>query len=114
MASTNPLLNGALDDFDAELISALRASGHSELSKQISALRIVDRCDCGRESCATFYTASRPAKPWGEGHFNLRLPVADYGLILDFVGESIVCVEILGRSDLKLFLDSNFRTCTAK
>ena len=105
------MLRDAMPKFASELFSVLSSGDHSSLSSQVQSLQIVDRCDCGDDSCATFFTSPKPSGSWGGGHRNIVLPVEDYDLILDVVEQDIVCVEILDRPDLKLLLDSSFRPC---
>lgn len=113
MSTPQPLLIDAMPQFVSELLSALSASDHSSLSSHVQSLRIVDRCDCGDGSCATFFTSPKPSPSWGKGHRNIVLPVEGYDLILDVVEQDIVCVEILDRADLKELLDKSFRPCQA-
>ena len=111
MPVLQPMLCEAMPDFATELTSILNAGDHSAISVQVPTLRIVDRCDCGSNECATFYTSPRPIGSRGVGHRNVMLPADNYDLILDLVDEKIVCVEILDRPDLKSQLDQRFRPC---
>jgi hypothetical protein len=91
--------------FLAELEILLVSMGRSDLSDQLGRLPVVDRCRCGEENCAHFYTAPKPVGSYGPGHENLMLPVEQGLVVLDLVNEAIVGIEILDRPDVKVPLD---------
>jgi hypothetical protein len=75
--------------------------GEPELAAQVPSLPISDRCRCGDESCATFYTQPKPEGAYGPGHRNVVLAPDDGTIILDVVEERIACVEVLDRNDVR-------------
>ena len=91
--------------FLAELKALLVREGRSDLSDQLARLPVVDRCHCGQENCAHFYTAPKPNGSYGAGHENLMLPTERGLVVLDLVSGSIVAVEVLDRPDVKMPLD---------
>jgi|SRR6185295_13387151 len=96
-----PLLADALPDAAAEVRELAERSGDEGLPEQVPTLRIFDRCRCGEEWCATFYTAPRPFKGWGPKHTTRNLD-ANAGMIaIDLVDGKIVCVEVLNREDIR-------------
>jgi hypothetical protein len=50
------LLTDMLLAFATELRQLLEEQGESELAVQVSGLMIFDRCRCGDDICATFYS----------------------------------------------------------
>lgn len=72
-----------------------------DLVEQIPRLRLVDRCRCGDDFCATLYTAPKPKKAYGPNHETLPLDASSGQLILDLVDRKIVCIEILFRDDFR-------------
>jgi hypothetical protein len=64
-------------------------------------LRLVDRCRCGDDFCATLYTASKPKEGYGPNHESLSLDPSSGLLILDLVDRKVVCMEILFRDELR-------------
>ena len=72
-----------------------------ELMAQVSALKIVDRCRCGDDFCATFYTQPKPVGSYGPGHRNVALTPEKGWLILDVVVGQIMCVEVLHRDEIR-------------
>ena len=100
-----PLLIDAIPELAEELKSLLAKSEFSEIVNQVAELRIVDRCQCGENSCATFYTTARPNGAWGAGHENVSLDTENGFLILDLVNHKIVCVEVLDKKEIKQKLD---------
>ena len=94
----------ALPDFAVELLALLESNGYPNLATQVQSLKIIDRCSCPDSECGTFYAASRPSGSWDAGRRDIRLPVQNYDLILDVVDENVVCVEVLGRPDLRLLV----------
>ena len=87
------LLEQPLPALPVELSALLERAGQSDLVLQVPQLRLVDRCRCEDEFCATVYTASRPPEALGAGHENIELePAAGY-FILDLVDRRIVCIE---------------------
>ena len=98
-----PLLTEALPRFAAELEKSLRRDGVPALADQVAALQLVDRCRCGDDFCATFYTAAKPRGPWRDlgKHENLEVSAESGMIILDLVDGHIVTVEVLYRDDVR-------------
>jgi hypothetical protein len=67
----------------------------------VSDLRIADRCRCGDDFCATFYTQPKPQGSYGAGHKNLVLEPQKGDVILDVVNGSIASVEVLYRDEIR-------------
>jgi hypothetical protein len=103
-----PLLSDLMPEVAEELRTLISKSEFPELANQISGLRIVDRCQCGENSCATFYTAPPPNGAWGPGHENVLLDTKDGFFVLDLLNQKIVCVDVLDRKDIKKKLDEVF------
>ena len=98
------LLTDALPDL-ADEIRRLLNREHEDLAAQVPGLRIVDRCRCGEDFCAMFYTEPPPDGPYGPGHENVVLD-ADRGmLILDVVDRRIMSVEVLDREEVRRVLE---------
>ncbi len=89
----------ALNDLAPDLLGELRvllvAEGEHALAAQIDTIEIVDRCRCGDDFCATFYTQPLPRGVYGPTHRNVALNPREGMLILDIVDERIACVEVL-------------------
>ena len=96
-----PLLTNAMPELAQELESLLVKDGESDLAVQVRQLHIVDRCRCGDDFCATFYTVTRPNGAWGAGHRNISLDCETGMLILDVVNDKITCVEVLDRDEIR-------------
>ena len=95
------LLQESLPDLADELTALLRNRNERELVEQIPHLRLVDRCRCGDDFCATLYTAPKPKGAYEPDHETLSLDPSSGELILDLVRRKIVCIEILFRDDLR-------------
>src|ERR1700693_5524872 len=95
------LLSEALPLLSQELQKLLTEAGEAELASQVSALRILDRCRCGDDFCASFYTQPKPDGAYGPGHRNVLLEPAKGMLIIDVVDDVIAQVEILHRNDIR-------------
>jgi hypothetical protein len=95
------LLTETLPSFAAELEQLLKKEGHAELVAQVSELKIVDRCRCVDDFCASFYTERKPQGAYGAGHRCVELKPETGTLILDVVADKIVHVEILYRHDIR-------------
>lgn len=91
----------ALSPFAAELRESLVRQGRDDLATQLLTLPLVDRCRCGDDFCATFYTSKRPAGSYGAGHSNLVVESREGMIILDLVQDRIHCVEVLYRPDVR-------------
>jgi hypothetical protein len=98
-------LGEALPEFCDELKSLLLEAGEPQLAEQVSSLQIEDRCRCGDDFCATFYTGSKPEGSYGPQHRNIVLSPVKGMLILDVVADEIKCVEVLYRDELRLSLE---------
>jgi hypothetical protein len=96
-----PSLQHTLPELADELSRLLQAAGHECLARQVPALKILDRCRCGDEFCATFYTQPQPLGAYGAGHENIKLEPERGMLILDVVRGSIACVEVLYRDEIR-------------
>ena len=91
----------ALPALARELTTLLIEAEEFELAAQTPELKIVDRCLCGDEFCATFYTQPKPMRSYGPDHRNVALTPEKGWLILDVVGGQIMCVEVLYRDELR-------------
>ena len=87
--------------FADELSQLLAAAGRDDLARQVPDLVIVDRCRCGDDFCATFYTQPKPKGAYGSGHQNVVLEPEHGMLILDVVHDTIACVEVLNRDEIR-------------
>jgi hypothetical protein len=98
-----PLLSAAMAEFARELQLLLENDGQPELAAQVQGLRIVDRCRCGADFCATFYSEPRPNGAWASlgRHECLTLNAEEGMIILDLVDRRIVCVEVLDSQDVR-------------
>jgi hypothetical protein len=94
----------ALPTLARELERLLRQSGESQLADQIDRLRIIDRCRCEDDFCASFYTQPKPEAPYPRNHRCIDLDAAEGMLILDVVADKIVHVEVLNRYDIRQVL----------
>jgi hypothetical protein len=90
-----------LPEFAGELRQLLYEHGERELAGQVPELIILDRCRCGDDFCATFYTQPRPQGGFGPSHRNVALTIEGGMLIVDVVEETIACVEVLYRDALR-------------
>jgi hypothetical protein len=102
------LLADTLPSFAAELRQLLIEKGEHDLTAQVSGSKILERCQCGDDFCATFCTQPKPEGSFGQGHRNVALTPKEGTLILDVVGEAIACVEVLYREDVRQKLDEVF------
>jgi hypothetical protein len=96
-----PSLADTLPAFAAELHQLLIEQGEPDLAAQVPGLAILDRCRCGDDICATFYTQPKPNGGFDPGHRNVRLMPNEGMLILDVVAGEIACVEVLDREDVR-------------
>ena len=96
-----PLLTDVLPGLAQELQKLLVEQGEPALAAQVPGLRIIDRCRCDDDFCATFYVRPRPKGEFGPEHRNVALTPTDGMLVLDVVGESIAAVEVLYRDDVR-------------
>ncbi len=98
--SEPPFLSDLLPSLAQELQECLLAQDEAELAAQVPALRIVDRCRCGDDFCATFYVQPKPKGAYGPDHRNVALTPKEGMLVLDVVGGKVMCVEVLYRDDI--------------
>jgi hypothetical protein len=93
-------------EFCVELVALVSSSERPDLASQIPDLPVVDRCRCGQDNCAHFYTAPPPKGSYGPGHGNVLLGASRGLVILDVVHDNVVAVEVLDRADVKRALDA--------
>jgi hypothetical protein len=96
----SPLMRELLPTLSQEVWDLLMREGEPELADQVLDLRIVDRCRCGDEFCATFYVQPKPKDAYGPSHRNITLEPAQGMLVLDLVGDRIVAIEVLYRDEI--------------
>src|SRR5882762_5252487 len=84
-----------------ELEQLLKKAGKPLLAAQVSQLMVVERCRCGDDFCASFYTQPKPEGKYGPEQDCMDLEPAEAMLLLDDVGGTIVHVEILNRDDIR-------------
>jgi hypothetical protein len=96
-----PLILDVLPELAQELEALLVKQSELQLAAQVRGLRIVDRCRCDDDFCATFYTVPRPNGSWGPGHRNVSLDCKHGMLILDVVDDKLTCVEVLYRDEIR-------------
>jgi|SRR5277367_2156475 len=95
------LLIDTLPSFAKELRQLLEARGEPALAAQVPGLTIQDRCRCGDDICATFYTRPKPEGSFGPGLRNVAMRTEVGMVILDVVAGEIACVEVLDRKDVQ-------------
>jgi hypothetical protein len=101
-----PLVRDVLPALAEELHQLLTEENEPELAAQIPALKILSRCHCGDDFCATFYVRSPPQGAYGPNHRNVPLTPKEGMLVLDVVGEKIACVEVLYRDDIRRVIEN--------
>ena len=94
-------LCATLPEFAEELSPLLSAAGHGDLAAQVPALNILERCRCGGDFCATFYTQPKPKGAYGAGHKNVEVTPERGMIILDVVNGTIAAVEVLYRDEVR-------------
>jgi hypothetical protein len=103
---TPPRLIEIAPELVSELQRLLIQEGEPVLASQVAQVCIVDRCRCGDDFCATFYTAPRPKGPWGPGHRTIALQPKSGYLNVDVVESDIAQIEVLYRDELKAKIHS--------
>jgi hypothetical protein len=96
-----PLLSETFPQLSEELQQLLTTAGETALAAQVPELTIVDRCRCGDDFCATFYTQPKPAGAYGPGLRTIPLVPEKGMLILDVVDGVVAKVEVLYRDDIR-------------
>ena len=103
--SSPPLLADALPHLANELEELLNEQHEFQLAAQVPNLKIVERCRCGDDFCATFYTQAKPkvnyAPDHRPDHRNVVLRPQKGFLILDVLDGKITCVEVLYRDEIR-------------
>src|ERR1700730_5881197 len=95
------LLVDMFPELSAELENLLRVSGEHALAQQVSGLRVLERCRCGDDFCATFYTQPKPKGPYGPGLRTVALEPITGTLIIDVVDGTVAQVEVLYRDEIR-------------
>jgi len=100
------LLSEAIPPFAQELQKLLSDAKESQLAEQVATLKIVLRCPCGDDFCATFYTRHEPKVYYAPDHRNIVLEPQEGMVVLDVIENQIVGVEVLFREDVRKALDA--------
>jgi hypothetical protein len=95
------LLREALPTLAMELEELLQNEGEPALAAQVNELPIVERCRCGDDFCASFYTQAKPKDGHPPGYRSVEVEPAEGMIIVDVVAEKIAHVEILNRDDVR-------------
>ena len=106
--SAHMLLTDILPQLALELEQLLKEHEEFELAAQISTLAIVDRCRCGDDFCASFYTQPEPKGAYGPDHHSLDLDAEKGMVVLDVVSGAIAHVEVLNRDEVRKRLTAAF------
>lgn len=104
--SESSLMRELLPALAQEVWDLLMKEGEPELANQVLDLRIVDRCRCGDDFCATFYVQPKPKGAYGPNHRNITLEPTQGMLVLDLVGDRIVAIEVLYRDEVRKSLQA--------
>lgn len=105
---TQPKLVNAFPLLAREIQELLTKANAHELATQVNELRIVERCSCEDDFCASFYTQPKPKGSYGPAHRNIDLEAEDGMLILDVVSGRIMQIEVLYRSEIRSALRALF------
>ena len=100
----SPLLRELLPSLAQELWDLLMTHGEPELADQVLDSRIVDRCRCGDDFCATFYVQPKPKGAYGPNHRNISLESTQGMLVLDVVADRNAAIEVLYREEVRKIL----------
>lgn len=100
-----PLLIEEFPELIQEIPLLLKKENRSDLVPQLPKLRLIDRCHCGCDFCASIYTAPPPKGAWGKGHETIPLDPKEGDLLLDVVNGKIVSLEILSKKKIRLKLN---------
>jgi len=102
------LLVDMFPELSVELEQLLTVSGEHSLAEQISELRVLDRCRCGDDFCATFYTQPKPKGSYGPGLRTVALEPVTGHLIIDVVDGAVAQIEVLYRDEIRRKLLTKF------
>jgi hypothetical protein len=102
------LLVDIFPELSVELANLLRVSGEYDLAEQIPRLHVLDRCRCGDDFCATFYTQPQPKGAYGPGLRAVVLEPTAGHLIIDVLDGAIVQIEVLYRDEIRQKLLAKF------
>lgn len=94
-------LKTVLPSLAIELHQLLVAAGENDLSEQVDNLQLFDRCGCGDDFCASFYTQPKPQGGYPPGYETIDLDAEKGMILVDIVKGSIAHVEILNRDDIR-------------
>ena len=102
----SPPLGDTMPGFAREVEQRLREAGRDDLARQVTRLRIADRCRCGDEFCASLYTEARPEGGWRQLHESIAIGGGARGLInVDAMKGRIVAIEVLFRPEVRRALE---------
>lgn len=102
--SDAPLVAEFFPELAAEIEELLRAQHREALANQVPGLRIVERCHCGDDFCATVYTVPKPKGAWrihDANYENFKLDSERGTLILTVLHNKIAQIEILDRDEIR-------------
>jgi hypothetical protein len=96
------LIAEAFPSLATDLQQLLSKRSGSELAAQVPAQQIVDRCRCGDDFCASFYTQPKPTGRYPTEI--IELDTTEGMLILEVVDRAIAHVEVLNREGVRKVL----------
>jgi hypothetical protein len=91
-------LDDVMPDIAEELYIGFRKARRPDLAESVWELELVDRCRCGEEFCATFYT--QPNEPWSGKVEHLIIDMIGL-LCIELVRGRVARVELLDRPDVR-------------
>lgn len=94
----------ALPEFAAELSRGLADLGYKKLATSVNSIVIVERCKCDETGCITFYAAPKTSVT-SQRPCNTAIPAVKGLTCVQYIGQQIVWVEVLGRPEDRKKLD---------
>ncbi len=95
------LLRDLLPDLAEELEKLLLDEELRALAEQITSLNVLDRCRCGDDFCASFYTLPKPDGAWGPKHETVQLNPESRVICIDVVDGNIAYVEVHNQDEIR-------------
>jgi hypothetical protein len=95
------LMSEAFPEFTTELQGLLRDEGEVEIAEQVPDFRILERCRCGDDYCATMYAYQGRRDSYQPDYRSVSLHPKTGVIVLDVIEGNIIGIEVLFRDAIR-------------
>ena len=94
-------MSEAFPEFSIELQGLLCDEGEAKIAEQVPDFRILERCRCGDDCCATMYAYKGWRESYQPDYRSISLHPKTGMIVLDVIEGKIIGIEVLFRAAIR-------------